>query len=548
MNPVRLAGGVASLFFLALVPSLLTPAHVSAQAAPARDRIASKSISRVQAVDRVVFALDEDGRSFSWLNLFTSPEDVRTVEWPWYGPASTGAAWRQSMLLRASYDLSDSQRVVRIAAAPAAALVNETPLPIRSDSLIFKDTSLATANGGGLTAIAVKGDTALLGFGRLGIAYTRLDTASGSGAIPTRDSLVTFFGLPGLDSNARALTTCRWNRACRSDTVTIPFGGLDSVISVAIDASVPESTWILIATRKGIRRGAWKGTSFPYVQLPGIPDTAPEPARSVFASPTANRIWAFTQTKFFYSDDHGRTFRVPPQSPFTGVASSLFTGYSSSLAPQVAFSGDTSFINFNMTAAGAVGIARFRRDTLLANTAGTGLDQVLINANDGLGISASDVSLTGITVARNGNAAVLVTGTSLEGVFYRRLDLADPNFMNLTSRISLKNGLAEVITYPTLFEGPSSVDAPFVRIGYRLKKSGKVTITIYNYAMEKVKVIVRNAPRQGGIPRSENIGEDRWDGRDSGGRLVSVGTYYVRVESDQGEAAFGKIICVRGRR
>ncbi|MCD6024542.1 MAG: hypothetical protein K0Q91_1458, partial [Fibrobacteria bacterium] len=59
---------------------------------------------------------------------------------------------------------------------------------------------------------------------------------------------------------------------------------------------------------------------------------------------------------------------------------------------------------------------------------------------------------------------------------------------------------------------------------------------------------VRNAPRQGGIARSENIGEDRWDGRDSGGRLVSVGTYYVRVESDQGEAAFGKVICVRGRR
>jgi hypothetical protein len=152
-------------------------------------------------------------------------------------------------------------------------------------------------------------------------------------------------------------------------------------------------------------------------------------------------------------------------------------------------------------------------------------------------------------VARNNTAAVLVAGTTLKGVFYRRLDLPGKTFANITSRIPLKNGLAEVITYPTLFSGPGDPAAPqYVRFGYRLKKSGRVTITVYNYAMEKVRVIVRNAPRQGGIARSENIGEDRWDGRDSGGRLVSVGTYYVRVESDQGEAAFGKVICVRGRK
>ena len=35
--------------------------------------------------------------------------------------------------------------------------------------------------------------------------------------------------------------------------------------------------------------------------------------------------------------------------------------------------------------------------------------------------------------------------------------------------------------------------------------------------------------------------------RDASGRLVSVGTYYVHVESDQGESAFGKVVCVRGR-
>ncbi len=65
--------------------------------------------------------------------------------------------------------------------------------------------------------------------------------------------------------------------------------------------------------------------------------------------------------------------------------------------------------------------------------------------------------------------------------------------------------------------------------------------------MEKVRVIVRNAPRHGGVARSENQVEDQWDGKDSSGRFVSVGTYYILVESDKGEHGFGKAICVRGR-
>jgi hypothetical protein len=537
----------ASLFTLALLPGLLAPSFAGAQAT---DRLASKSISRVAAVQRVVFALAEDGRSFSWLNLFGPADSVRTVEWPWDGQAELGAAWRQSILLRANYFISDSQRVARAAAHPALALFNTSPISLRGDSLIFKDTALATANGAGLTAIAMRGDTALFGFGRLGLAYVRLNAASETSGPLFADTAVAFQALPSLDSSIRPLTPCRWNRLCRSDTTAIPSGGLDSVISVAIDASVPESTWILIATQKGLRRGPWRGTSFPYVSLPGIPDSAPEPVRSVFTHPGRNRAWAFTGSKFFYSDNHGATFRVPPSLPGR-PASSEFTNFLSSMPPQVAFSGDTSFINFNMT---TVGLARFRQDTLLTGLAGTeGLDPVLINANDSLDIQPGEGSLTGLTVARDStatrNQAVLVTGSTLKGIFYRRLDLPGKTFKNLTSRRELKGALTEVITYPTLFTGPGDPASPqFVRFGYRLKKSGKVTIVVYNYAMEKVRVIVRNAPRQGGIARSENIGEDRWDGRDSGGRLVSVGTYYVRVESDQGEAAFGKVICVRGRR
>jgi hypothetical protein len=105
-----------------------------------------------------------------------------------------------------------------------------------------------------------------------------------------------------------------------------------------------------------------------------------------------------------------------------------------------------------------------------------------------------------------------------------------------------------VITYPTLLTGALVDGAPEqVRLGYRRKKDGRVTITVFNSAMAKVRTLVKSAPRRGGIARSENPAEDRWDGRDAGGRFVSVGTYYILVESDQGERGFGKALVVRGR-
>jgi hypothetical protein len=444
MNFIRFSGAVALSF--ALAPSI---------ARGQDNRIASKSISRVYAVQQSVFAMAEDGRNFSWLDLFGPTEVVTTVEWPWDGAAEGGAAWRQSVLLRANYFISDSQRVARI----ASAFYGDEPSTARSDSLIFKDTNTVMANGAGLTALALRADTALLGFGRLGIAYARLNAASETSGPLILDDSVAFFAMPSASANALALPSCRWNGLCRADTFSVPSGGLDSVISVTID-STGDSTWVLIATQKGLRRGLWRGASFPYVGLPGIHDTDNVAVRSVFAAPSGGRVWAFTGKRFFYSDDHGATFRVPASS-----LSSQLTNYSVAFPPQVAFSGDTSFINFNMD---TVGIARFSHDTLLLNTAGSGIDQALINANDSLDIGAGEGSLTGLAVARNVNLtaappinqAVLVAGTTLKGIFYRRLDLPAKTFKNLTRLAPLKNGLAQVITYPTLFRGPGSPGAP----------------------------------------------------------------------------------------
>jgi hypothetical protein len=465
--------------------------------------------------------------------------------------------WGESLLLRANYWVSDSQRVARVTSLRYAGTFRG------GDSLIFRDptdTTLPLADGARLTALAIRDSAtvsrAVLGFGRLGIAYARLAPETGSGSAVLFDSTadtVRFLAFPSSSDTAFPLYSCRWNRLCRVDTLTgVP--ALDSVMALAIDSSHADSAWLFIATQKGLRRGRWGGTVFPYVTLPG---TAPAGVgvRSVFTAPSRRLAWAFTD-RFFFSDDHGATFRVPDPAPWVSYAPSALEGYSDKRPPHAAFHGDTTFINFNFDRPGLI---LFHRDTILANT-GIGFDEVLLDTADGLGISRDEGDLTTLAVARatNGVQAVLVAGSTSargspgKGIFFLRLDQPGTEFTNLNRLKVLKGGLGEVITYPTLLTAGTacgeSQGAAYVHIGYRLKKDGRVTITVYNYAMEKVRTVRRNAPRRGGIARSENIAEDRWDGCDAGGRFVSVGTYYVLVESDGGEKAFGKMLVTRGRK
>jgi hypothetical protein len=504
------------------------------------NRLASKSIARVYAVQKTIFALAEGGREYSWLDLYeTTGPKVQTFSWPWDGGAEAGVPWsrlspeRQSVILYANYlhPTSDSLRIARA----AAVFYGQAPNTSRSDSLIFPDTGSSVANGAAFTAAALRADTVVFGFGRFGLAYAPLAPETASNIFA--GNALTFRGFPAQNDTLVTLKTCLWNQLCRADSVAVPAGGLDSVLAVAIDSASPDSVWMLVATSRGLRRGLWRGDVFPYVSLPGISDSADVAVRSVFASPGRNLAWAFTSDFFFFSDDRGATWRVP-------AGSASLTGYSLSLPPQVAFKGDTSFINFNMD---SVGIAVFRRDTLLPQ-AGNGVGGLLINADDSLDIASGEGSLTGLAVAYDDTRSMLVAGATLRGIYYRRLDLPGKTFSNLSSLKELKNALAEVITYPTVLIAGSVESPVYSRIGYRLKKDGKVTITIYNYAMEKVRTVVKNRPRRGGVPRSESLAEDRWDGRDDNGRLVSVGLYYVLVESDKGEKSFGKVIAARGRR
>jgi hypothetical protein len=531
-----------------MAASVLLAAPAAAQDSAS---LASKSIAQVHAVQNRIFAFAEGGASWSRLNLFGATPAVVTFTWPWEGGAEGGAPWGSSLLLRANYWVSDSQRVARVTSLRYAGSARG------GDSLIFRDptdTTLPLADGARLTALAVRDSAgtsvAALGFGKLGVAYARLapenGTATLTATLPGGDTLARFVAFPSASDTARLLYTCRWNRLCRVDTLSgVP--ALDSVIAIAVDSSHVDTTWLLIATQKGLRRGRWGDTLFPYITLPGI-DSSGTAVRSVFTSPSRNLAWAFTSARFFFSDDHGASFRrVPDTIPGISFHPSSLGGYSEKRPPHAAFSGDTTFINFNRA---SVGLILFRRDTILAN-AGLGEDAVLLNAEDGLDLRPGEGDLTALAVAQEvGNAGqrVLVAGSTIKGVFFLRLDQPGTTFTNINRLKVLKGGLQEVITYPTLLSAAKSCGDAYVRIGYRLKKDARVSITVYNYAMEKVRVVRRNAARRGGIARSENIAEDRWDGCDESGRFVSVGTYYILVESDQGEKAFGKAIVTRGRK
>ncbi len=495
--------------------------------------LVSKTIDQVFPLDRMVFAFDESGKNFSRLNLFTTPPEVINGAWPYLSGGVEGGVPRKdlSLILRGSYRIGDSL-IVRVASLAFDAR------KWKSDSLIFPIPSNSKVKGAGLTAMALWQETLILGFGRLGLGIVPL--------APHQDAKL-FLGntadlsiLPTASDSSRPWASCTWNQVCRIDTLSIPSGGTDSIIALAIDSSAVDSIWLLVATQAGMRRGLLGTRSFPRITLPA---SAPVVVNRLVVAPAHRLAWAFTGAHVYFSDDHGKSFHEPPTISGLQTKPADLTGFSQT--PELAFFGDSTFVNFNFVRPGLV---VFRKDSL-QRSQGTGpIGDVLVDKDDSLDMEQGKGSLTGLCITRQGNEAILVLGTSIKGLLYRKLSANSPKtFLNINRLRTLKNSLGEVIIYPTLFSGELVEGVPEqMRVGYHLKRDGKVTITVFNYAMEKVRVLVRNVPRRGGIARSEEF-EDRWDGRDSGGRRVSVGTYYILVESDQGERGFGKALVVRGR-
>jgi flagellar hook assembly protein FlgD len=96
---------------------------------------------------------------------------------------------------------------------------------------------------------------------------------------------------------------------------------------------------------------------------------------------------------------------------------------------------------------------------------------------------------------------------------------------------------AVTYAYPNPFSPANEV----VRIHYSTGgKDSNVKIQIFDFGMNLVKTLLRQAPRSGA-----NEHDEIWNGRDDTGRLVSNGVYFYKVEVEGGSSGWGKVIVLQ---
>jgi len=96
----------------------------------------------------------------------------------------------------------------------------------------------------------------------------------------------------------------------------------------------------------------------------------------------------------------------------------------------------------------------------------------------------------------------------------------------------------ETYCYPNPFNPRQEV----LKIKYSTNNENKrVTIRILDFGMNIVRTVIQNAERI----RSLDDAPERWDGRDENGNLVPNGVYFYRIEFDNGDPVFGKIIVLQ---
>jgi hypothetical protein len=88
---------------------------------------------------------------------------------------------------------------------------------------------------------------------------------------------------------------------------------------------------------------------------------------------------------------------------------------------------------------------------------------------------------------------------------------------------------------------PFSPDDEVVRLHYSTNGlTAPVTIRVFDFSMQPVKTLLQNAPRTG-LQEHDEI----WDGKDDRGNRVPNGVYFYRVEVQNQEPLWGKILVIK---
>jgi hypothetical protein len=91
------------------------------------------------------------------------------------------------------------------------------------------------------------------------------------------------------------------------------------------------------------------------------------------------------------------------------------------------------------------------------------------------------------------------------------------------------------------YPNPFSPKREILRFHYKVgQPSATVTIEVFDFGMNRIKTVLRDAPRAGAQERDEI-----WDGRDETGSLVLNGVYFYRVIVSGGDPAWGKVMVIQ---
>jgi len=150
----------------------------------------------------------------------------------------------------------------------------------------------------------------------------------------------------------------------------------------------------------------------------------------------------------------------------------------------------------------------------------------------------SGSSVTSLEKIIQGVDTLLVVGTQEDGLNFT---VSWPDFTRWRPvKRKLHLTRAQSYAYPSILYNTTRP----AQFAYGLRKSGRVTITVYDLAMDRIRTVIQNEPRPA-AQRSEKDKLDSWDGTDDFGLLVPPGVYYYKIQSDQGEVFYGKIAVMK---
>jgi len=92
--------------------------------------------------------------------------------------------------------------------------------------------------------------------------------------------------------------------------------------------------------------------------------------------------------------------------------------------------------------------------------------------------------------------------------------------------------------YPSPFS-PLLSTGGVVRIHYKPREDGSVTIKIYDFGMNLVTTLVD------GMSMAEIEQDKEWDGRNDKGDIVTNGVYFFKVEAPGGQTEWGKLVILK---